>query len=630
MQNLSVTFSQLMKPAALFRCAIILAGSLFATVAVAQQTQYSHGDPTALEQQMLELVNRARANPTREGILLDSVNTWYSVDARGRKPSFFANLRGEFAAYPAVAPLAFNPKLIQAARGHSQDMVTRNFFAHVNPSGQDPTARTTAAGYDVGVGENIDGGGATSGDDVLMSHFAFMVDFDNLDTSNPIGHRQNVLNSTYSEIGIGISGPRYGGKLTQNFGAPARSYILGVAYLDANVSGSFEAGEGLAGITVTPDSGTWFAITSTSGGFAIPVDPVQTVSDSVNVPFAVQGNTWAAVQPYDAAYRQQQLAAAPDVTVNLTWSGGALSAPKTTAVTMKRPVLRNYKIIGTDGWYYIMSMVTTQNAKADLTPATSSIAPPKVSAPLRDFNGDHIADLLFQNNVGQIALWKMNGSGFSTGSTYLSTTGLGDWKLACIADMNGDGIADVLFQNNAGQVAVWSMSATGAVTTSAYLYSGSLGDWRLKASADINSDGNADLIFQNSAGQIAVWYMNGRGSSTSTAYLSTAALGDWRLACAVDINGDGDADLIFQNNAGQIAVWYMNGRGSYTGTAYLSASGLGDWKLAGSADINGDGNADLIFQNNAGQVAVWYMNGRSSYTSSAYLYSGSLGEWRVR
>src|SRR5207237_874257 len=153
------------------------------------------GNPTPLEQQMLELINRARKNPSREGTILDSVNTWYSVDARKRCPSFFTNLSGEFASYPAVTPLAFHPSLIQAARAHSQDMITRAFFAHINPSGQDPTARGAVAGYNSGVGENIDGGGASTGDDVLMSHFGFMVDYDNIDASHPLGHRLNILDS---------------------------------------------------------------------------------------------------------------------------------------------------------------------------------------------------------------------------------------------------------------------------------------------------------------------------------------------------------------------------------------------------------------------------------------------------
>ena len=561
----------------LLRFALCIAGGLFASGASAQQTQYSHGDPTALEQQMLEWINRARMNPTQEGVILDTVNTWYSNDARARKPSFFANLRAEFSSYPAVAPLAFHPKLIQSARAHSQDMITRDFFAHVNPDGLDPTARAAAAGYDVGVGENIDGGGASTEDDILESHFGFMVDYDNIDTSHPLGHRQNILDSSYTEIGVGVAGARTGGKITQDFGVPARSYILGVAFTDANSNGTYDAGEGLAGITVKPDSGNWFALTSTSGGFAIPIDPVQTVSDTVHVPFAVQGSAWSAVLPYDTAYRQQQLAAAPNITVNLTWSGGALSAPKTTSVIIKQPVLRNYHIVGTDGWYYSMSMVTTQNVKADLSSTSTTVIKP--SAPLRDINGDGKGDLVFQNTSGQIAAWYMNSSGSLSGSALIYGGGLGDWKLKGIADLNGDGIADLIFQNTSGQTYAWFMNGKGAVASGAFVYSGGLGDWRLSAIADLNGDGNADIILQNTSGQIYVWYMNGNGAISSSAFVSSAPLGDWKLTAIADLNGDGNADIILQNTSGQIYVWYMNGRGSIASGAFIYSGGLGDWHL---------------------------------------------------
>jgi hypothetical protein len=607
-----------------------VASGVCVTMASAQQTQYSHGDPTSLEQQMLELINRARMNPAQEGIILDTVNTWYSNDARARKPSFFTNLRSEFATYPAVAPLAFNAKLIQAARAHSQDMIARNFFAHVNPSGQDPTARGAAAGYDSGVGENIDGGGASSAEDILMSHFGFMVDYDNVDATHPLGHRLNVLTSSYSEIGIGVAGARSGGKITQDFGAPARSYILGVAYSDANSNSSYDATEGLAGITVRPDSGNWFAVTSTSGGFAIPIDPVQTVSDTVNVPFPVQGSTWASVEPYDTAYRAQQLAAAPSITVNLTWSGGSLSAPKTTSVSIKQPVRRNYKITGTDSWYYSMSMVTSQNAKADLTPASTSITPPKPAKMWRDLNGDSNADFLFQNTSGQIAAWYMAGSGSISSSAMLYSGGLGDWKVRGIADLNGDGKADVVFQNTSGQIAVWYMNGNGAISGSAMLYSGSLGDWKIAGIADMNGDGNADIIFQNTIGQIAVWHMNGNGAISGSAMLYSNGLGDWKVAGVADLNGDGNADLVFQNTSGQITVWHMNGNGVASSYAMLYSGGLGDWKIAAIADLNGDGKADIVFQNTAGQIAAWYMNGNGAISSSAMLYSGGLGDWKLR
>ena len=524
MKNQPVASSKPMKLTALLQCAACVAGSLFATVAVAQQTQYSHGDPTVLEQQMLELINRARLNPPQEGIILNAVNTWYSVAARAQAPSFFTNLVAEFATYPAVEPLAFNPLLIQAARAHSQDMITNNYFSHISPSGQDPTARAAALGYSGGVGENIDGAGASVEDDILEAHFDFMVDYNNIDPSSPLGHRLNILSSSYSEIGVGVVGPRVGGMISQEFGTQARAYILGVAYSDANANGSFDAGEGLAGITVRPDSGNWFAITSNSGGFAIPVDPVQTVSDTLNVPFPVQTTPWATVQPYDTAYRQQQIAAAPNMTVNLTWSGGALAAPKTTSVTMKQPVQRNYRIVGTDGWYYTMSMVTTQNVKADLVSATTSISGGSTS--LRDFNGDGKTDIVWQStSTGLRVIWFMNGT------TVIGQANLGvvptDWQIAGIGDFNGDGKPDILWQNTInGARAIWFMN--GAT----YAGSANLGvvptDWQIAGTGDFNGDGQTDIVWQNTAnGARVIWFMSG-SIYTGSANLGTVPA-DWKI-----------------------------------------------------------------------------------------------------
>lgn len=675
---------------AFLRCAAFVAtGLLVATSTFAGQAQYSHGDPTPLEQQALELINRARSNPTQEGVILDSVNTAYSIDARNRKPAFFTNLRAQLAAYPVVAPLAFHPKLIASARAHSADMLARNYFAHVNPEGKDPTARGAAQGYDVGVGENIDGGGATVAADMFHSHFGFMVEYDNIDTSNQYGHRDNILSGSYTEIGVGAAGSRQSGRITQDFGGPARTYILGVAYNDADSSGSYDAGEGLAGITVTPGSGNWFAVTSTSGGFAIPIDTVQTATDSFTVPFNVQGNSWARVKPYDDAYRQQQLAAAPTVTVTLTWSGGPLTSPRTTTVTMKKPVLRNYKIIGQDGYYYDLSMVTSQSAKADLTAGitggggaggagTGGTTQGGFSP--KDLNGDGTADFVFQNGAGQLYAWFLDGTGgtinFTTsgglkpGSRFLYLSGMGDWRLVARADLNNDGIADLIFQNAAGQIYVWFLDGTGSTVNfttgsglkpgSHFLYGSGLGDWRVVGCADVNGDGNADLVFQNGAGQIYVWFLDGTGNAVNfstgsglkpgSKMLYTAGMGDWRVAAFTDMNGDGIPDFVFQNGAGQIFVWLLDGTGTAInyaagtglkpGSKFLSISGLGDWRVVSCADMNGDGKTDLVFQNGAGQIYVWFLDGTVSTVSfasgaglkpgSRFLYTSGLGDWRAR
>ncbi len=64
-----------------------------------------------------------------------------------------------------AVPLQFDPKLAEIARAHSQDMIDRNFYSHVNPDGLDATARAENAGYNCykdygiyaeeGLGENI-------------------------------------------------------------------------------------------------------------------------------------------------------------------------------------------------------------------------------------------------------------------------------------------------------------------------------------------------------------------------------------------------------------------------------------------------------------------------------------------
>ncbi|WP_131740651.1 CAP domain-containing protein [Actinomadura roseirufa] len=105
------------------------------------------------------------------------------------------------------AALTSQAGLQAAAQGHSDDMVARNFFSHTNPSGREPGARITAAGYRWSTyGENIAYGQKTPAE--VMT--AWM---------NSSGHRANILNCRFKEIGVGVafkSGTPY---WTQDFGA---------------------------------------------------------------------------------------------------------------------------------------------------------------------------------------------------------------------------------------------------------------------------------------------------------------------------------------------------------------------------------------------------------------------------
>src|SRR5437764_5801421 len=56
-----------------------------------------------------------------------------------------------------IKMLVFDDRLLQIARAHSEDMVKRGFFSHVNPDGKAPRDRVRLAGDSCPktIGENI-------------------------------------------------------------------------------------------------------------------------------------------------------------------------------------------------------------------------------------------------------------------------------------------------------------------------------------------------------------------------------------------------------------------------------------------------------------------------------------------
>jgi uncharacterized protein YkwD len=121
-----------------------------------------------------------------------------------------------------LRPLKRNQRLARAADRHVEDMVKHRYFAHDSRDGSRFSERIKDTGYLNGpgswvVGENLAWGAGTSGSAAAIVK-AWM--------ASP-GHRANVLNGRFRDIGIGLTlgSPRGGDGATYatEFGAVTRS-----------------------------------------------------------------------------------------------------------------------------------------------------------------------------------------------------------------------------------------------------------------------------------------------------------------------------------------------------------------------------------------------------------------------
>jgi hypothetical protein len=229
--------------------------------------------PSAIEQEFLERLNDARANPAAYGQMI-------GLNLAGVAPS---------------QPLAFNTHLIAAARGHSQDMADRGYFAHFTPEGIGPKQRIAAAGFRaVSYAESIEFGTLPtyafffdpSAPPVRQLHTPedsladLIIDFGNPD----LGHRRHLLAidpiaRKHAQVGIGYAFHDYtdseGFPFTAHFytidtAAPAQhqQFLTGSVFRDANHNGLYDAGEGLSGVKITV-SGVGSVRDFDSGGYTV-------------------------------------------------------------------------------------------------------------------------------------------------------------------------------------------------------------------------------------------------------------------------------------------------------------------------------------------------------------------------
>jgi hypothetical protein len=223
-------------------------------------------DMTPQEQLMLELINRARMDPTGEakrfGISLNE-----------------GVANGDKISKAAKEVLAGNDDLITAARDHSEWMNDNDQFSH-DEGNKDPGDRMTDAGYVFSGnwtwGENIAArfesrniNDALATELIVQSHADLFID-----KNYPgRGHRTNILSEDFQEIGVGqhvgqfrMDGTNWNSSMvTQDFARSGdKVFITGVVYDDTVMNDDFfSVGEEVAGLGI---NGGGVADTTGSGG----------------------------------------------------------------------------------------------------------------------------------------------------------------------------------------------------------------------------------------------------------------------------------------------------------------------------------------------------------------------------
>ena len=238
----------------------------------------------------------------------------------------------------------------------------------------------------------------------------------------------------------------------------------------------------------------------------------------------------------------------------------------------------------------------------------------------RDFDGDGKTDLLWHDTNGDTAIWFMHGAEVG------SASGLGNvptaWSVLGAGDFNGDGLGDILWRDDSGNLAVWLM-AGASLLSSAGIGNVPLA-WSIAGSGDFNGDGKTDLLWRDTNGNTAIWFMDGLRASSSAGVGNIAT--DWSIVGTGDFNGDGMSDIVWRDALGNTAIWLMNG------ATVSSAGGLGNvpttWSVADTGDYDGDGKSDLLWRDSLGNTAIWFMNGVAVWSA------GSVGNvptaWTVQ
>lgn len=172
------------------------------------------------------------------GLMLLSVFFTSFVQASDITADMVIKLTNKAREKAGVAVLVKNDLLQKAAEQKAQDMIDKDYFAHVSPQGKSPWDWIQGVGYDYQyAGEN------------LAINFTNAEDEQEAWMKSPL-HQKNILNSNYEEIGVAVEQGVINGQKTiltvQEFGAKMPETVAVTSILDEKKSK-----KEVAGITVS-------------------------------------------------------------------------------------------------------------------------------------------------------------------------------------------------------------------------------------------------------------------------------------------------------------------------------------------------------------------------------------------
>jgi uncharacterized protein YkwD len=137
-----------------------------------------------------------------------------------------------------LSPLGFNVRLSAMAEGKAVDMINKQYFAHVSPTGVDVASLAGTYRYDyIYLGENLALGDFESSQDVMTGWM------------NSPGHRANILSPNYTEIGIAALKGNYKGRVVwyavQEFGKPLSACSTPDRSLEATIVSEEASGKSM-------------------------------------------------------------------------------------------------------------------------------------------------------------------------------------------------------------------------------------------------------------------------------------------------------------------------------------------------------------------------------------------------